>query len=143
MLAKDYLEAQRSYAVDAFKASAVLAAGIIEGMLLDAIQWPEVLAHPDYPAAVSKFPARDGAINWDKVSLRFLIAAAVAVGLLATTSGRMAEGATDFRDTVHPNAELRLGARAGREESELLLALVRLMYRQLGLAGRKTAGVAE
>lgn len=71
------------------------------------------------------------AINWDRVSITQLIAAAGQVGLLGTYALRMAEGARDCRDTVHANAEVRLALRSGREHAELLVVLVRLVYRDL------------
>jgi hypothetical protein len=60
-----------------------------------------------------------------------LIAAAGKVDLLRAPALRMAEGARDFRDTVHANAEVRERLRPGREDAELLLVLVRLIYRDL------------
>jgi len=44
----------------------------------------------------------------------------------------MAEGARAVRDTIHANAEVRLRTRASAEEAELLLVLIRLIYRDLG-----------
>lgn len=131
VLAEDFLEAQRAFGVGAFKASALLSAGVIEGMLLDTLQKPSVQALPGYPSAAAVLPVVSGATNWDKVSLAQLIKVARDLGLIDRAAGRMAEGARDFRDTVHPEAEIRQGIRAGREEAELLLALVKLLYRRL------------
>lgn len=131
VLAADFAEAQRAFGVVAFKATALLAGGLVEGMLLDALQNPKIVAHGPYQKAVAKLPVLGTGINWDRVSLNQLISAAVDVGLLDATTARLAEGARDFRDTVHPKAELRQGIRAQREEAELLLALVKIVYRQL------------
>lgn len=132
LLIKDFVEAQRAFAANAYKASSLLCGGIIEGMLLDRLQQPEIASQPKYVQAVSKFPkVGSGDINWDRVSLTQLIDAAGDLGLLANSALKLAPGARDFRDTVHPNAELRERLRAGKEEAELLLAFVKLVYRDL------------
>ena len=133
VLVADYVEAQRAFASGAFKAAAILAGGVIEGMLLDYLRRPSITAHSKYAEATENFPTTDGAVNWSRVSLTNLIRAASQLGVLGA-GRKLVEGARDFRDTVHPTAEVRLGARAGREEAELLLALVRLIYRDLSSA---------
>jgi len=134
ILTDDFVEAQRAFAVAAFKASAILAGGLIEGMLLDTLRKPEIVTRDRYQSAVARFPKVEDEINWDKVSLSHLLAAARELDLIDEAAGRMAEGARDFRDTVHPKAELRQKIRAHREEAELLLALMKLIYRQLSEA---------
>lgn len=134
ILTDDFVEAQRAFAVGAFKASAILAGGLIEGMLLDTLHKPEIVKRDKYQSAVAKFPKVGDEINWDKVSLNHLLAAARELGLMGDTAARMAAGARDFRDTVHPKAELRQKMRAKLEEAKLILALVELIYRQLSEA---------
>ena len=131
VLLQDSVEAHRAYAAGSYKASALLAGGLIEGMLMDKLQRPEMMSRPEYFKAVSRFPHVDTEINWNRVSLSQLIDGAREVGLLTESACRLAQGARDFRDTVHPNAELREGIRAGREEAQLLLALVELVHRDL------------
>lgn len=132
LLIMDFVEAQRAFAANGYKASSLLCGGIIEGMLFDRLQQPDIVSQPKYTQAVSKFPkVGSGDINWDRVSLTQLIEAAGTLGLLASNALKLAPGARDFRDTVHPNAELRLQSRAGKEEAELLLSFVKLVYRDL------------
>jgi hypothetical protein len=131
VLQEDYAESQLALAAGAFKASALLGAGLVEGMLLDALQRPAVVASAGSQAAIARFSGKAGTANWNRAGLRDMIDAAVALGLLDASVGRMADGARDFRDTVHPNAEVRSRSRARKEEAELLLALVKLIYRQL------------
>ncbi len=131
VLKQDFIEAQRAFAVGAFKASSLLSGGLIEGMLLDALQRPNVVAQPEYQEAVAKLPRKDSSINWDYVSLTQLIHAAQHLWVIEEGAARLAEGARDFRDTVHPNAELREGIRAQSEEAKLLLVVVELIYRGL------------
>ncbi|TAK30789.1 MAG: hypothetical protein EPO21_18725 [Chloroflexota bacterium] len=135
MLANDYIEAQRAFAVGAFKASAILSGGIIEGMLLDVFQRPEVALLTDYESAVQGFrtigPKTNKQIDWSAISLTALIEAAEKMKILSQRTGRLGREARDFRDTVHPNAELREG-RAGKPEAQLLWAIVNMAYREIG-----------
>lgn len=131
VLKQDFEEAQRAFVAGAFKACSLLAGGLIEGMLLDKLQQPEIASLPGYDQAVAQFPRAGGDINWDRVGLTRLIRAVSELALLTESAFRLTEGARDFRDTVHPIAELREGLRAGREEAELLLALVKLVHRDL------------
>jgi len=135
VLSADYVEAQRAFAFSAFKAAAILAGSVLEGMLLDYLQGPRATSSADYEETTKDFPKLDSEINWNRVSLSNLIGAASQLGALGAGVRKLVEGARDFRDTVHPMAELRLAMRAGREEAELLLALVRLVYRDLAAAG--------
>lgn len=134
LLSLDYIEAQRAFGVGAFKAASLLAGGIVEGMLLDALCRPTAEAHPGYLDAISRFPKADAAVNWNKVSLNQLASASLSLGLIDETVERLIQGTRDYRDTVHPQAELRAGSRAGREEAELLVAGVRLLCKRLSLA---------
>ncbi len=132
VLAQDYVEAQKAFAAGAYKACAVLTAGVIEGMLLDKLFQPNTGETEAYEKAVRKFPKTGEDINWDRVSLAHMIGAADTLQLLDKGTLRMAEGARDFRDTTHPRAEIRHGSRARLEEAELMLALAKLLYRDLG-----------
>jgi hypothetical protein len=137
VLARDYTEAQQAYVAGAFKAASVLAGGILEGMLLDAIARQPVVERERYTEATAGLPRLAGEVNWDRVNLAQLIQAAAQLGILGKSALRLIDGARDFRNALHPRAECREGTRAGKEEAELLLALVRLVYRDLSeLRGR-------
>lgn len=127
----DFEEAQLAATAGAFKASSLLTGGLIEGMLMDRLKQPETVSRPDYGDAVDRLPRVEDEINWDRASLTHLIKAASELDLLTEGALRLAAAAIDFRDTVHPNAELREGIRAKREEAKLLLGLVELIYRDL------------
>lgn len=131
VLRRDSIEAQVAFAAGAFKACSLVAGGIVEGMLLDKLQQPDVISLSEYAKATAQFPNLGGEINWDRVSLTQLIGAARDLKLLKATALRFAEGARDLRDRVHPKAEVRDGIRPEREEAELLLALVKLINRDL------------
>ena len=112
VLKLDFVEAQLAFAAEAFKACALLTGGLIEGMLFDALQTPSVVGRAEYAQAIAQFPRIGQSINWDKVSMTQLIVAARDLQLLGDIAFRLVDGARDFRDTVHPRAEVREGMRA-------------------------------
>ncbi len=83
ILSEDYLEAQRAYAVDAFKAAGLLAGAVVEGMLLDALRRPGMATLDEYQRATRKLPrTKSGDINWDRVSLDSLTHVVRQLGIL-------------------------------------------------------------
>lgn len=126
VLRADYEEAQLAFGANAYKAAAILCGGLIEGMLLDALDRPEVMAKREF----NEF-FKTGPPNWDEVGLAKLINAAHSVGILEAEAVTLSRAVKDFRDTVHPRAEIRTHLRAGREEAKILLEIVNLVYRDL------------
>lgn len=114
VLTSDFIEAQRAFIAETYKACGLLCGGLIEGMLLDIVQ-----SRSDQP------------INWDRVSMTDLIKMSTGLSLVSNPVLKFAEGARDIRDTVHPRAEVRQGSRASRDEAEILLQLVKLIYNDL------------
>lgn len=135
LLADDYIEVQRTYQVSAFKAATILSGGILEGILYDVFRRPELAGTDAYQTATENFPQKKGqaGINWDAVSLSHLIAGAVKMQILPESIAKMSEGLRDFRDCIHPNAELRDKARAQQEEAHISLLLVRIVYRRVSV----------
>lgn len=131
VLVSDYVEAQRGFVAGAFKAASAMSGGIIEGMLIDALRRPEVVVSTSYEKATAKL-RWGGEIDWSRVTLGGLIGAAKGLDLLSQSAQRLIDGARDFRNALHPLAECREEIRAGKEEAELLLAFIKLLYRDLG-----------
>jgi len=128
ILRLDFIEAQKSFEVGAYKACGLLCGGLIEGMLLDIFQRPSVVTKEqlDEVAKRLNLPRSGQSIDWDKVSMTNLIKMSRELGLPL----RFTEGARDVRDTIHPRAEVRQG-RVSRDEASILLELVRLIYNDL------------
>ena len=114
VLRLDFIEAQKSFSVEAYKACGLLCGSLIEGMLLDIVQ-----------------KRSDQCIDQDTVGMTKLIETSSKLGLLSQPVSNFAKGARDVRDTVHPRAEIRQGHRASRDEAEILLQLVSLIYNEL------------
>lgn len=132
VLRLDFIEAQKSFVVGACKACGLLCGGLIEGMLLDIIQRPSVVAEKqlDEVAKRLNLPRSGQSIDWDRVSIRHLIKISSELGLVSGTTLRFADGARDVRDTVHPRAEVRKG-RVSKDQASILLELVKLLYNEL------------
>jgi len=128
VLILDFIEAQKSFTVGAYKACGLLCGGLIEGMLLDILQRPSVVTKEQLDRVAKKLnlPRSGQSIDWGKVSMTNLIKMSREIGLAL----RFTEGARDVRDTVHPGAEVRQGRVSG-EEASILLKLVRLIYNDL------------
>jgi len=114
VLKLDFIEAQKSFAAEVYKACGLLCGGLIEGMLLDIVK------------RSSEQPVEE-----DRVSMTNLINLSSKLGLVGDRALRFAKGARDTRDTVHPRAEVRQGSRVSREEALMLLELVKLIYNDL------------
>jgi hypothetical protein len=138
VLRLDFIEAQESFAVGAYKAC-----GLIEGMLLDIFQRPIVVTEQELDKVARRLnlPRSGQSIDWDRVSMTNLIKMSRELGLVSEPVLKFAEGARDIRDTVHPRAELRQTHRASRDEAEILLQLVKLIYNDL--VERLSAGENE
>ncbi len=128
---QDFVEAQQAFGVGAFKASGLLAASVLEGMLLDVLRSAAARTLPSYPKAIASFPKIAGQVDWDRVSLSQLVDGALQLHLVTEREKRFVEGARDCRDTIHSKAELRQRGRVKKEEAELLLVLVGLIHESL------------
>ena len=132
VLRLDFIEAQKSFAVGAYKACGLLCGGLIEGMLLDISSRPYVVTEQQLNeiAKELKLPRNSLSIDWNKVSMTNLIKMSGKFGLVSEPALKFAEGARDIRDTIHPHAEARQG-RASEDEASTLLKIVRLIYNKL------------
>ena len=125
IVVNDFMEAQRSFYADAPKAAALLCGSVIEGMLLDVLRRPEVEEDERFGAFLKERNWKE--LNWDHTSLTVFLGLAQAFKLIRPTTSKMAEGARDFRDTVHAAAEARSGSRAGVRDANLLMQIVELL----------------
>ena len=134
VLILDFIEAQKAFNAEAYKACGLLRGGLIEGMLLDIVQRPSVVSEEQLYTVAKKLNLprkKDQSLDWDRVSMTNLLKMSNALGLVGSRVLNFTEGARDTRDTVHPRAEVRQGSRVSREEASMLLELVKLIYNDL------------
>lgn len=136
VVALDFAEAQRALAAGAPKATAILCGSVIEGMLLDRLNRQEVL---DDKRTTEFFAAhdkqrylKDECPNWDNIPLRILYEWAETLSLLRPAALSLAKSLGDFRNTVHPRAEIRDQNRAHLKEAAILLEVAQLIAAELG-----------
>lgn len=141
VLSADYVDTQRSYAARSFKPATISAAGVIEGVVLDALKWPETQAHPAYSVAVRTFSdEKSGEIQDTRASLLKIVQAAQEVGLISQASLRLIGGVADYRDSVHAAAEVRYGKRPGPDEALLTITLMKMIYTDIAALAANSDG---
>jgi len=143
VLRLDFIEAQKTFAAEAYKACGLLCGCLIEGMLLDVLQNQTVIDKAAFTRVARQLnlPHDGQSVNWDRVSMTNLIKMSKELEVVSGRALEFASGARDTRDTVHPLAEVRQGSRVSREEASILLDLVKLIYNDL--VDRFNKGVNE
>ena len=133
VLRLDFVEAQKAFLAEAYKACGLLCGGLIEGMLLDIVRRPSVVTAQQLGEVAKRLnlPRSGQSVDWDKVSMTDLIKMSSELGLVSNPVLKFAEAARDIRDTVHPRAEVRQRHRVLGDEAEILLQLVKLIYNDL------------
>lgn len=140
IVANDFTEAQRSYYANAPKAAAILCGSVLEGMLLDALEWEHIESDERVRGLLqSKGIAK---LDWNKASLTLLLDLAHALDCIHTSTLKLATSARDFRDTVHPKAEQRERLRAHTAEANVLISVVSLLAADLRAMGARGEGAS-
>jgi hypothetical protein len=128
MASNDFVEAQRAYYANAPKAAALLCGSTLEAMLVASLRRPSTENDSRFRQFLSDKKMRR--IDWNRASLGLLLDLAGRLNLVRPTSLKLASGTVDFRDTVHPLAELRM-QRAGMREATLLIQIVDMVAGEL------------
>lgn len=141
MASNDFVEAQRAYYANAPKAAALLCGSTLEAMLVDTLRRPHIQNDPRFTRFLNEKKMTQ--INWNRVSLAVLLDLAGRLELVRPTYLKLALGTADFRDTVHPLAEVRM-QRAGLKEATVLVEIVALLAAELLAShGNDQMGVDE
>lgn len=138
VLTKDAAEAAACFRVGAWKGSAILSAGVVEGCLLNATQRSEVRLRPEFEEWLRNNPRyrdrQSGDPIWKQMGLGVLIEIAQTTNLIGGPGAKILSAAKDYRDTVHVSAEVREDVRAGKPDAELLISITRFVHDQLSEA---------
>ena len=120
---RDYPELLVAFTASCKKSSLVLAGSIIESILLD-------LALHDITAAkkTSVAPKNPDPLRW---SLDELINVAVELKPTLSPVHTMSHGVRQYRNLVHPAAELRGSLKVEIEEAKVAITLVSILHREL------------
>ena len=120
----DAAEMEACFAVDAWKATLLLAGSATEAMLLDVLERNPVITRSHLPRPAD-FP--------DKTSLEQLVSVARAEGLLTATS-EVAPAMRAHRDLIHPNRVRAGKVTIDRDTVDVVHGLVRVIARDLRAA---------
>jgi len=107
-LASDWREAETVFAAKAWKATTVLCGAVMEGILYDAIRGLE-------PNASSKS------------SLSDLLHKAEELGILKRAMVHIGQAVREYRNLIHPERQLALGATVSEHEAQIAMSSVRIL----------------
>lgn len=125
---RDYDELQRVKAASAIKSRLILAGGLIEALLLDALQGDE-------PKARVAKKAEDKPL--DEWNLSSLIDVAVELGFISAGAQKFGHSVREFRNLVHPGREIRFNLRVAVEEADIAEKVLGIVIRDLRDKGIK------
>jgi len=133
IVGRDYSELQNVKSVRALKSGLVLAGGLIEALLLDALQSDEPRAQNSSKGG--NYKGKD----LDEWPLSTLIDVAVDLGLIGQTTRKFSDAVRDLRNLVHPGKEIRENFSFGQEEANIADQVLEVVIRDL----KKTASSAR
>ena len=102
ILERDSLELARVRSVSGTKSRLILAGGLIEGLLLDALERPP---HAALQAKLAEKDRKGGVLPLSDWSLISLIRVAGELGFISLGTQKMCDFARDFRNLIHPEKE--------------------------------------
>lgn len=122
---RDYVEIQRAFVAECWKACVVLAGGAIEAMLVNVLTQDRAAA-----TNASKTPKRDSSdpTRW---GLSDLIAVAIELRKITAGAEKLSHSVREFRNLIHPTSELRSSLVAGQEEARIAIEVLHLVHRDL------------
>ena len=123
IVARDYDEAQRTFVVKAWKSAIILCGGSIEAILLDQVQRDAHRAR-----ACTAAPKNSDIARW---RLTDLIDVCVELALITPGASKLSHSVRQYRNLVHPGAELASGLVVGEEEARIALDVLRIVDRDL------------
>lgn len=121
---RDYRELQRVAFAGCAKSQLVLAGSCIEGLLYD------VLIANESRLSEVKPPPRNSPI--DSWTLGELIRVCVSLKLVGAGVEKLAPGLRDYRNLIHPAAEIRERLVPGIHEAEIAVQILHILRRDLG-----------
>lgn len=123
-LDSDWNEAQEVHKAKAYKATAVLCGGIIEGLLLSALQprKDEALAYR------TKLKEKDELEKW---RLESLVVVAEAMGLVKSATAHLGHAIREYRNLIHPGRHIREGTAVDRQQADIAINVVKLLSDEL------------
>jgi hypothetical protein len=123
VLARDMAETQRALVAQCWKATLILAGGVLEALLLDI-----ALRNAAAVLASTAAPKEKDVRKWD---LSQLIATCYERKLVDPYIQSVSDAARQYRNLVHPGVELRSGLTYGAEEARIAVIAIEAIHRDM------------
>ena len=121
LIQRDYMELREIHQAQCWKAAIILAGGIIEAILMAAIQ-------QDNGTSSAKEGSHSAVDKWP---LSKLIKVSVERGLVSSAIEKLSHAVREYRNIVHPGNEIRKSLKFGPEEANIALEVIHILHREL------------
>jgi hypothetical protein len=123
ILERDYLEIQRAYLAQCWKAVVILCGGLVEAILIDLC-----LSNSLQAVGATVAPKQRDITRW---TLSELVSVARELKLISSGAEKLSHSLREYRNLIHPGKEIREGFKFGTEEAKLAVEVVNIIYRDL------------
>jgi len=120
---RDYVEVQRAFVAQCWKATIIVSGGAIEAILTDIL-----LADEQRAKSAKVAPGKSDITKWD---LAELIDVAVELKLVSAGVSKLSHPIREYRNLVHPGNEIRTALEFDREEARIALEVLNILHRDL------------
>lgn len=124
---RDYAELQRVKSAGGIKSQYMLCGGLIEALLLDALQDRE----PDFEQCRKAPKSKGGVRPLAEWGLGELIDVARELNVIDTDAEQFSHGVRNYRNLIHPSKELRSGQKVAEEEAHIAEKVLHIVIREL------------
>ena len=121
---RDYSEIQRALIASCPKSVMILAGGVIEALLLDALR-------QDATSAKASSAAPKNKKGLDRWNLSDLINVGIDLGLIKGGAAKLSHSIREYRNLVHPGNEIRNRLDVKREEARIAIEVLHIIHRDL------------
>lgn len=120
---RDYVWVNKCLAVEAWKPVIILAGGLTEALLLDAL-----LIDENSTKSSSRAPQESDIKKW---TLENLIDVAVDLAIINPGAEKLGDAVRQYRNLIHPGNELRVGLKIEPEEAKIAVEVLNMVIRDL------------
>jgi len=126
-LESDWQEANLVYETQAWKCCVVLCGGILEGMLIDALQNREQEASQAY----KKPKKREGSRKINQWSLEDMVDVAKEIGILGKGTFHLSHAIRQYRNLIHPAKQVAEGNKITEDLATMAMSSIRTFIKEL------------
>jgi hypothetical protein len=129
IIERDHAELLEVNAINAIKSQYVLCGGLIEALLLDALQGVQAKATEAAKAPKRRDSGRSKPLNeWN---LAELIDVAMELRIIGTGTERFGQGVRNYRNLIHPGREIQSEQQVALQEATISVNVLEIVIREL------------